>query len=832
MRFISQLNYSRRSESVGGGVEGGNSTSQPRGPSSIIARRKHSVKVIKLVVQDRWPGRPNAAGIRLIHAGRILGDDESLADIVKDGQPEVYLHLVVRPDAWTDLTSAPLTPLPRTSTLSAPPMLSNAPAVASSPVRPASPSRLRPETDPLEGSSYFQLPQEAASQSATNVAAGSSRLPLEDVGDANGNAEGMVPEQDFDEVTLRDLVELPDSTRVLSIIYVLYQNQYSDLYDQHFASPPFSASQLEDRNEARKARLGLVNDSAVAAAHRFDQAVFSWSPLSELALADATRTAKEYLRRADVVAALLTRVQRVQSLVDVLGKHRAMPGLQRDRMAQRLPSEVRASALPTRSQMQAATEAAAGRDVPNQQPAQPEAAAAGSQRPATAVPPPSLTEIMSLLVPLFFLALKLSILLYIFTRGASRTKRAVMISVAATWILFEGMRAWARRNRRLRHAMRQRDPQQRPQRNRASVPAANGTNNASSSSPTAPAADQLAPLVVPHAPQRYTTSAITDPQFWIQHLALYGLEEEDRQLGFRPSAAQAQIWSVLHARDRHQTRARERAARRHRNSVLGRLSQAYTLVSDLSRPSHLIELFVYPMFLYSITLVPQFEELRGEEVRRRERLIKKWWTQRGSKWVEKQRRSMEEEKAKQDGDSKEAQASSSASSSSTQAPQLPRLLKHPYVLRLLKLRMSADGLVEPIDDASSGQGNDGGRINIQDELDAARDAERDAARRAAGLVEQDDIIVPEEEQADGGASQNANQPHEDGDASGSQPAARVQGDAGDGEQPRPPTQQTAPTNDTPDDSDDDDVAAAELVARRRRRAEEEAEDAEEDMGFF
>lgn len=199
-------------------------------PPHIKAKTSHKVVKIKRAVYKHWPGRPRIEGIRLIYAGRVLQDEETLAMVLQPGQTEVssssnqvrlgssnddvltfrrqsvyhcslllqaYIHLAVRPDAWSERDKAPLTP-------TGPRMLAAMPPNMTKPA--ASPARLRSTTvDPLEGSSYFSLPSELPSTSTSAASTPGLRLA--------------------------DLVHMEALPRVLSISYKLYHERYSRLYE-------------------------------------------------------------------------------------------------------------------------------------------------------------------------------------------------------------------------------------------------------------------------------------------------------------------------------------------------------------------------------------------------------------------------------------------------------------------------------------------------------------------------------------------------------------------------------------------------------------------------
>ncbi|KAH6915297.1 hypothetical protein BKA70DRAFT_1258594 [Coprinopsis sp. MPI-PUGE-AT-0042] len=73
-------------------------------PNSTIRQVKEEISLL-------CPGQPRADGQRLIARGRILGDEQRIADIWTSSSDSRILHLAVHPSAWTT-DPPPLPPLP------------------------------------------------------------------------------------------------------------------------------------------------------------------------------------------------------------------------------------------------------------------------------------------------------------------------------------------------------------------------------------------------------------------------------------------------------------------------------------------------------------------------------------------------------------------------------------------------------------------------------------------------------------------------------------------------------------------------------------------------
>lgn len=348
----------------------------------------------------------------------------------------------------------------------------------------------------------------------------------------------------------------------------------------------------------------------------------------------------------------------------------------------------------------------------------PTATVANSPQQPIAIPRPTVAELVGMVMPVVFLALKLGLLLYIFTMHASKTKRLVMIAAATVWVAMEMVRTWRRRIRRLASAQRRAARAQRRASGQQDRPA---PTTRQSTSPATPAASPA--LRIPVAPQRYSATSPSELRFWLQRLAFVGLDEEDLELGLRPGASQAQAWMIRVTRER--LALRNGRDRRPRVAMLQNF--------DMTRAIY--ELF-YPVVLYAITLIPDCEDLRRREVNKRSDLIRKWWSQTGRAWVETKRRELESDERDEGEDV----------GGSRRPVELPRLLKHPHVLRLLDLKRTADGLVVAANLAESSNER---RIDIREELDAAREQARPDGAGGAGVAAAADEGIGELDEEDG-----------------------------------------------------------------------------------
>ena len=115
-------------------------------------------------------------------------------------------------------------------------------------------------------------------------------------------------------------------------------------------------------------------------------------------------------------------------------------------------------------------------------------------------------ELLSLLVPLTFLAVKLGFLIYIFARHASPRKRYIMIAMAVVWVFWEG-RAIRRRRRQQEARRNQAQPVRPGQAHRAAAPA---PARAQQPIQPRPAAGQPVPAPAQNMAEQYRAAVLND----------------------------------------------------------------------------------------------------------------------------------------------------------------------------------------------------------------------------------------------------------------------------------------------------------------------------------
>lgn len=230
----------------------------------------------------------------------------------------------------------------------------------------------------------------------------------------------------------------------------------------------------------------------------------------------------------------------------------------------------------------------------------------------------TLADATAVIIPMFFVGFKVGILLSVMLRGADTTKKYFILGMASVYIAFESYRIVKRRMRVRQRLMPQ--PPQPPQPN--APPAAEGNENQAATPapapmganvPTAPSHEEaverqateepLRPLPPPQAPPRFRSRTRFSYDWWIDLLAFIGLDAEDAELGLLPApgtnaaAALAANPNATPAPAHDETHWLERV---------------------------LISSWVLPFVLFFVTMMPAVEQRRKRAIEERERVIRKW----------------------------------------------------------------------------------------------------------------------------------------------------------------------------------------------------------------
>lgn len=717
-------------------------------PSRLILKPHHTVHKLKRFIQKQWPGKPRADGIRLIHAGKILQDPQTLQNLLRSGEhQDVYIHLVVRPDAWTESETAPL-PSPSLASASA-----NA-----QPSTSTSSLRAQPAPQRAPSSSYFSIPtQEESGNDASTAAAAAV---------AAGPAAPAPPPRQLRFGDIANIAELP---RILDIADSLYYHRYTLLYE--FVMQPDTTearTQWHQRQTQWASQAESKTGYPLEIFDEIEEILFGWQSwhdvtqsgdeeralLAEMAANSNPQQPSHWTHallkacqhRRECIDNMLQQVQRANRLANVEpfsymrspnyilpeprtprpgdGANTPIPGMQHVHPYRLYHQLHREQQQQQQQQPQGHGQGQEGRPAPGNVPPNAAPAPAPAPAPASAPAPLHFTELVSLFLPIFFLAVKLAIGIYILSHNASPTRKHIMYGGSLLYLLFETYRVWARRQRQVQYERRRRERGERGARaERGEQPqrTGRGATNRRHATPSTPSwVLPLPPSAAPLAPRRFTTTSVTDYRYWMQRIAFAGLEMEDLEMGFRPRPHQGRTWLLQLTIER--IAARRRAA----GGVQGR----FAALNPRAAAAHVWHGFA----LYFATLIPELEEMRGEQVRKRDHMIRHWWSSKGKQWVEDQREKREQRRRDGndiDDDDRFAR------------PELPRFLRHPYVLRLLQLESTPDGLVRPLnesrDASSSTSAATGPQINIQEELDAARDVQRGRTHDAIAEEEEDEV---------------------------------------------------------------------------------------------
>ncbi len=176
----------------------------------------------------------------------------------------------------------------------------------------------------------------------------------------------------------------------------------------------------------------------------------------------------------------------------------------------------------------------------------------------------TLADVTAVLVPMFFIGLKVGLLLSVMLPGADTVKRYFVIGMAAVYVVFESFRIVQRRERARQRMQPRQAPPRPPLADAGDAapgnpnPPAGGENQgagvvadvaapAGANVPSAPSHEEqverqateepLRPLPPPQAPARFRSRSRFTYDWWIDHMAFVGLDSEDAELGLLPPPA-------------------------------------------------------------------------------------------------------------------------------------------------------------------------------------------------------------------------------------------------------------------------------------------------------
>ncbi|KAJ1035932.1 hypothetical protein NDA13_000587 [Ustilago tritici] len=613
----------------------------------VKVRPSDTVLSLKHIIERTWPGAPRAEGMRCIRSGRILHDDEifsHLTDSLEADEP-LSLHLVIRPDAWSDPLNRP-TPSRRSSYLrqqqqqqqhsllrvalgtQAPTAQGNDDDVP--PFCPATSAQPQSETPP-DFDAYFTDPDvtpTGVEPPEADILGHSSSLDMDHIPTTREAADAYAVLEQTLRVTAPDnWPMLIEALRAACDEYVL---KYEAVYNE---------AQAAQNKAATSASTSALSWSQSSLLTSVETTLLAWDPVRMPGEVAATPPAKEtqyfyqqvshrglpYLLRVATTSLDSQRSETLHTLLDRISTLRAMiDKLENIIMLGRLLRGATLIGTSNSAAPLAATllngSAATGRAVALEQGGIVIRATQLSQAIFDAFRSLTFADATAVIIPMFFVGLKVGILLSVMLRGADTTKKYFVLGMASIYIAFESYRIVQRRMR-VRQRMLPRPPQSPP----PHAPPAAGEENAARQAgapapapmganvPTAPSHEEaierqateepLRPLPPPQAPPRFRSRTRFSYDWWIDHMAFIGLDAEDAELGLLPAPGT--------------------------NAAAALAANPNTTSAPAHEEPHwlerlLISSWVLPFVLFLVTTMPAVEQRRKRAIEERERVIRKW----------------------------------------------------------------------------------------------------------------------------------------------------------------------------------------------------------------
>lgn len=551
-----------------------------------------SVLHVKETIEHTWRGAPRAHGMRCIRAGRLLRDHEVLRDMASDLQPNeaLSLHLVIRPDAWTDPHNRPTTSR-RTSYIR------------------QQADRTLPHNPP-EPVPYTTVFDSSASSTPTFAPFFNDTIQLSNLQDKD--ADQKLREASLPDATDHDVAAI--SYRIEQTIRITAPENYSILTDALAkAYDEYLVSYEIIYNASFKQQAGERSDEAVGAPRKVldlvEGPLFGWSPIDVLSSVSATKADADvdathhysqvtyhglpYLLRLRSSSLALQRSEALCQLLERMSALRKM--LAKIDNLVTLGSFIHRSPSQPSPILHADTEASL-----NQQRTRMDYLRIMLNTTRTGLGHVTMQDLAEVAVHVFFLVLRVSILLYIVVRHADPLKKFFVLGMTGVYVAFESWRILLRR-------LRARQPPPQINRPATPIPPAAGARDAEPAATDTPAGSNVPrtsvdeeqvdrqvaeepsrPLPPPRLPARHRATSTLTLDFLIEHMSYIGLDMEDAQLGLL-------------------TRERSRPA------------------SDTAGWSHtLYRHMVLPILLFLFTMVPEVEQRRKRAIQERERVIRKW----------------------------------------------------------------------------------------------------------------------------------------------------------------------------------------------------------------
>ncbi|CEH12677.1 hypothetical protein CBOM_00648 [Ceraceosorus bombacis] len=553
-------------------------------PCVLSVGKETTIAQVKKLIERDWAGKPKAEGMRFIMAGRLLMDDELVASFeTSSTDGSVLLHLVIRPDVWTE--PRPMRQLPKSRSLSRESSHHRVSPAAEAPVTSGATTPARPRS-PARSRSPF------ASRPATSLPARSPTFGIYPVygasqaGPRNSPSASSAPAYQASQRFAQQLPKLYELLRRAGPNDQMLQHSLTrmhDMYVEYYERLWHAVYSTTESSSTTQGRTQTPTHLTLDADFRHLEAVaFGWGPVPSvdtlLILTPSSQSSTLHQRVEIDGLPYLLRVEENKAL-RAMNKHLNMI---RERIQTLGYALDHMNAIP-----QASTDASGPSGAPSQNPpsndprsaeyirwaignftpqnpedarivvrsiqrglAQTGARGLGLDRPPGAainqrviVRPAALmsrilTELAVIAIPLAFLILKLSILVYVLTRGAGKTKRYCIIGAAGVFVIYEGQRMLGRRRRARDRANQERarralDQVRRGRGAQAQRPGTPGGTDRMGAPPnsTAQPRSSIPPLPALRAPRRFTVQASSQPSYWIERFAYLNLAQEDAELG-------------------------------------------------------------------------------------------------------------------------------------------------------------------------------------------------------------------------------------------------------------------------------------------------------------
>ncbi|UZJ51519.1 hypothetical protein CBS101457_000839 [Exobasidium rhododendri] len=600
-----------------------------------------SIAEVKLQIEGSWSGRPQAHGMRMFKLGQLLTDDTIVGDIVpldNRGEP-LAIHLVIRPTAWTE---------PRPTLLR----------------RQTSSRAGRPPPSPHEAWVEVDSSNSAASTSAPSMKRNAlhQSIPAMYLPQRPRHSRQSPPERHLANVL--EKMDPSNYTSFRSLLtwsyyrYVeLYEDKWKEVYG-HLAKEPDQVTEMTKSVEQLAKEMDCTTEEIMTAVELVETEVLMWKPIdeelllnnvkhSEMTYKAVTLQGLPYLlqtKRDACSGPLIPLMKRIKYLQETIHRMDKLINYQNLFDQATNTTDLQATLRRSHAAMLAAAAAvnaggarATGRNGD-----------AHRHRVRVVF---NMTEFVNIAIPAFLMSLKMTLLVYIFTRGAT-TFKACMIAGAG--LIFVILQAWKtaqqQEQRRRQEALRERQ-----RRNPTTNPSPAQTT-ATSSSPsneqgttTAAEEDTSLESLRPRVSTRHQSTSPLTFDYWIETLAYVGLASEDDEFGWQtvPSEHRGSIGAS----------AQRRLVKRATNWIL------------------------MPMLLMVVTLLPEIEQKRRKAIEAREELVRSV-----AKKVEERKARFAENVAAKAEKGGGVSSSPASSSLATTMEEVPYYLKHSYCQRIIHQR--------------------------------------------------------------------------------------------------------------------------------------------------